>query len=186
MTIAQFPTYSVDKWEIVGQSGGLFLKQLDKSTGVNVFRGVNSLVIDDKGRLAIPARYREDLLEESAPQLVVTIDTESTCLLIYPCSQWEIIEKKIEALPSFNPAARRIQRLLIGHATETALDSNGRILLPQALRDYAKLSKNVMLIGQGKKFELWDEQAWQTHREQWLSDSLVSGSVPAELETISL
>ena len=186
LTIAQFPTYSVDKWEIVGQSGGLFLKQLDKSTGVNVFRGVNSLVIDDKGRLAIPARYREDLLEESAPQLVVTIDTESTCLLIYPCSQWEIIEKKIEALPSFNPAARRIQRLLIGHATETALDSNGRILLPQALRDYAKLSKNVMLIGQGKKFELWDEQHWLDCRKSWLEEATQVGELPADLLSLSL
>jgi MraZ protein len=151
-----------------------------------VFRGVNSLAIDDKGRMAIPARYREDLLEESAPHLIITIDTESTCLLLYPYSQWELIEKKIEALPSFNPAARRIQRLLIGHATETALDNNGRILLPQALRDYAKLTKNVVLIGQGKKFELWDEQHWLDCRQGWLEEATQVGELPPDLLSLSL
>lgn len=169
---------SVDKWGRVGQSG--------QQLGDYVFRGVNTLAIDDKGRVAIPARYREDLLEESAPQLVVTIETESACLLLYPYSQWEIIEKKIEALPSFNPAARRIQRLLIGHATETALDSHGRILLPQPLRDYAKLSKNVRLIGQGKKFELWDEEHWLASREVWLNEAVQMNELPEELRGLSL
>ncbi len=151
-----------------------------------MFRGVNSLTIDDKGRMAIPTRYREDLLEESSPHLIITIDTESTCLLLYPYSQWEIIEKKIEALPSFNPAARRIQRLLIGHATETALDNNGRILLPQPLRDYASLTKNVMLIGQGKKFELWDEQQWLAHRQDWLKEATQMGDLPPDMLSLSL
>jgi MraZ protein len=151
-----------------------------------VFRGVNSLTIDEKGRIAVPSRYREDLLEESAPHLVATIDTESTCLLLYPYTQWEIIEKKIEALPSFNPAARRIQRLLIGHATETALDSNGRILLPQALREYAKLTKNVVLIGQGKKFELWDEASWLACRQEWLEETSQVGDLPPDLLALSL
>lgn len=151
-----------------------------------MFRGVNSLAIDDKGRMAIPARYREDLLEESSPHLIITIDTESTCLLLYPYSQWELIEKKIEALPSFNPAARRIQRLLIGHATETTLDNNGRILLPQPLREYANLTKNVVLIGQGKKFELWDEQQWLTSRQDWLKEATQVGQLPPDLLSLSL
>lgn len=151
-----------------------------------MFRGVSNLTIDDKGRMAVPSRYREDLLEESSPHLVITIDTESACLLLYPYSQWEIIEKKIEALPSFNPAARRIQRLLIGHATETALDNNGRILLPQSLRDYANLTKNVVLIGQGKKFELWDEQYWLNSRQVWLEESPKIGELPSDLLSLSL
>lgn len=151
-----------------------------------MFRGVNSLAIDDKGRMAIPARYREDLLEESSPHLIITIDTESTCLLLYPFSQWELIEKKIEALPSFNPAARRIQRLLIGHATEIALDNNGRILLPQPLRDYAGLTKNAVLIGQGKKFELWDEQQWLASRQDWLKEATQVGELPPDLLSLSL
>jgi len=120
-----------------------------------VFRGVNGINIDVKGRIAIPTRYRERL-QESRSCVVLTIDTEEKCLLLYPLTAWEDIEAKLAQLPSFNPAARRIQRLLIGHATEAELDSHGRILLPPLLREYAGLSKHAMLVGQGKKFELWD------------------------------
>ena len=155
-------------------------------SGENVFRGIHTINLDDKGRMAVPARFRAQLDAMGDAHLVLTIDTESPCLLLYPLAQWELIEQKLQALPSFNEVTRRIQRLLIGHATEIEPDSQGRILVPPLLREHANLGKRITLIGQGKKFELWDEQAWQTHREQWLSDSLVSGSVPAELETISL
>lgn len=151
-----------------------------------VFRGVNAIQLDDKGRLAIPTRYRERL-QESDGILVATIETESRCLLLYPLPDWEKIESKLEALPSFNRAARRIQRLLIGHATELELDTSGRVLLPQTLRDYASLQKSVILLGQGKKFELWDENTWQQSREVWLQESLdTGGEVPNELEYLSL
>ena len=118
----------------------------------------------------LPARYRERLLEICQGQLVVTIDTDQPCLLIYPLSEWESIEEKIEALPSFNPTTRRIQRLLIGHATEVEVDANGRMLLSTPLREYARLGKKVVLIGQGKKFELWDEALWNERMESWLDD----------------
>ncbi len=87
--------------------------------------------------------------------LVATIDTDEPCLLIYPLDEWTIIQQKIEALPSFHPMTRRIQRLLIGHATDLELDANGRIVVPPLLRDYAGLQKQSILLGQGKKFELW-------------------------------
>ena len=119
----------------------------------------------------LPARYRERLLEICQSQLVVTIDTDQPCLLIYPLPEWEAIEEKIEALPSFNPTTRRIQRLLIGHATEVEVDANGRMLLSTPLREYARLGKKVVLIGQGKKFELWDEALWNERMEAWLGDS---------------
>jgi len=152
-----------------------------------VFRGVNQIQLDEKGRLAMPMRYRETLQTESEGSLVATIDTEVRCLLIYPLPDWEKIEAKIESLPSFNRAARRIQRLLIGHATELELDGSGRILLPQVLREYASLKKSVVLLGQGKKFELWDETEWQKAREGWLEDGLdLGGSLPPELEHLSL
>ena len=99
-----------------------------------MYRGINAINVDEKGRIALPTRYRDDLFT-----VVVTIDTEEKCLLMYPLEDWEEIEAKIEALPSFNQAARRVQRLLIGHATELSLDNNGRIVLPQLLRDYAGL-----------------------------------------------
>lgn len=152
-----------------------------------MFRGINAVLLDAKGRIAMPARYREQLQQGDVSQLVITIDTESPCLLLYPLSEWEIIEQKLQALPSFNQAARRIQRLLIGHATELELDGSGRILLPPLLREYAKLDKRVMLVGQGKKFELWDEQQWQLGRTNWLAEATSSGAeLPADLMNLSL
>lgn len=152
-----------------------------------MFRGVNGINIDAKGRIAMPTRYRDQLLAESNGHVVMTIDTEEKCLLLYPLNAWEEIENKLAALPSFNPAARRIQRLLIGHATESELDSNGRILLPPLLREYAGLNKRIMLVGQGKKFELWDEEHWQMRRGQWLEEeSNDVASLPDEVKTLSL
>jgi len=128
------------------------------------------LSLDAKGRIVLPARYRERLAEICNSQLIVTIDTDQPCLLIYPLNEWELIEEKIEALPSFNPTTRRIQRLLIGHATDVEVDGNGRTLLSTPLREYAKLGRKVVLIGQGKKFELWDEDLWTQSMEEWLGD----------------
>ncbi len=152
-----------------------------------MFRGVNGINIDVKGRIVVPTRYRERL-QESRSCIVLTIDTEEKCLLLYPLTAWEDIENKLAQLPSFNPAARRIQRLLIGHATEVELDSHGRILLPPLLREYAGLSKRAMLVGQGKKFELWDETQWQTRRDQWLSEesSDAEAGLPDEVKKLSL
>ncbi|MCD6045762.1 MAG: mraZ, partial [Gammaproteobacteria bacterium] len=136
-----------------------------------MFRGITAVSLDVKGRLAMPARQRDLLLEtDDKAQLVVTIDTQSACLLLYPLEEWEIIERKLEALPSFNPATRRLQRLLIGHASEVEMDNQGRILIPQLLRDYAKLDKRVMVVGQGQKFELWSDTLWDAQREIWLEE----------------
>ena len=133
----------------------------------------------------LPARYREHLPGICQSQLVVTIDTDQPCLLIYPLPEWELIEEKIEALPSFNATTRRIQRLLIGHATEIEDDANGRMLLPTPLRDYAQLGKKVVLIGQGKKFELWDEKLWAERMDTWLGDG-GDDELPAALAELTL
>jgi MraZ protein len=152
---------------------------------VQKFRGVSNLSLDAKGRIVLPARYRERLLEICHSQLIVTIDTDQPCLLIYPQPEWELIEEKIEALPSFNPTTRRIQRLLIGHATEVEVDANGRMLLATPLREYAQLGKKVVLIGQGKKFELWDEVLWSDRMESWLNESN-DGETPEALAELTL
>lgn len=153
-----------------------------------MFRGINVITMDSKGRLAVPTRYREALtLTDSSSPLVVTIDTEETCLLLYKSSEWQIIEDKLQTLPSFNPVARRIQRLLIGHATDVELDSNGRILLPPLLREYAHLDKRVVFIGQGNKFEIWDETLWQSQRALWLAEETSKEKgLPDEMKTFSL
>ncbi len=135
----------------------------------------------------MPTRYRDVLLQSGNHRLVMTIDTDSPCLLLYPIQEWEIIEQKIQALPSFNKAARRIQRLLIGHATEIDMDNSGRLLVPQLLRDYADLEKNIMLIGQSKKFELWDDKKWHKNREAWLKEEEHNNDeLPAELQNLAL
>lgn len=153
-----------------------------------MFRGINGINIDAKGRIAMPTRYRERLQLDSHNNVVVTIDTEEKCLLIYPAPEWDELEKKLAALPSFQPAARRIQRLLIGHATDIEMDGQGRILLPPLLRDYAGLDKTAVLVGQGKKFELWDEAHWESRRSLWLQEESKSGEsgLPEELKSISL
>jgi len=163
---------SVTLWHINGLS-------------VHKFRGVSNLSLDAKGRIVLPARYRERLLEICQSQLIVTIDTDQPCLLIYPLPEWELIEEKIESLPSFNPTTRRIQRLLIGHATEVEVDTNGRMLLSNPLREYARLGKKVVLIGQGKKFELWDELLWAERMQTWLGDGN-SDEMPAALTELTL
>lgn len=150
-----------------------------------MFRGVNHVNLDAKGRLAIPTRYREQLVELCQGEMVVTIDTEERCLLIYPQPAWEDIQRKVEALPSFNVAARRVQRLLIGHATDIALDGSGRILLTPPLREYAELDKKTVLLGQGNKLELWSEEIWSERRDAWLGDS-TELDVPEELRSLSL
>jgi MraZ protein len=152
-----------------------------------VFRGVNGINIDVKGRMVMPTRYRDRLQQDSHGTVVLTIDTEERCLLLYPVSAWEEIESKLAALPSFNSAARRIQRLLIGHATETEIDSHGRILLPALLREYAGLTKSAMLVGQGKKFEVWDEKHWNDRRTVWLDEeSGENTDLPEEVKSLSL
>lgn len=152
-----------------------------------MFRGISAMHVDEKGRIAIPSRYRELLREQFHSQLVATIDTEETCLLIYPLSEWTPIQQKVESLPAFNPIARRIQRLLIGYATDLDMDSHGRILIPPLLREYAKLAKGSILVGQGKKFELWDEGLWNERRDHWLNEGFKGDKeLPPEMQSLSL
>ena len=151
-----------------------------------MFRGVQQIAMDAKGRLAMPARQREPLLSASAGQVVVTIDTQVTCLVIYPLPEWERIEKDIQNLPTLKPAVKRFQRLVLGYATDLELDGNGRLLLPQSLRDHAKLDKHVVLVGQGNKMELWSEELWMAERDRALLDSGPGAELPDELMALTL
>jgi|TARA_Y100001951_G_scaffold19865_2_gene14930 MraZ protein len=138
--------------------------------------------MDAKGRMAIPAKVRDTLASICDGRLVVTAHTEERCLLVYPEPQWADLQPKIEALPNIHRKARRMQRLLLGYATPLELDGNGRVLLPQTLRDYAGLEKKLMLIGQGKKLELWSEAGWYDELETGDDDV----SMPDEVLSLSL
>lgn len=152
-----------------------------------MFRGIHALHLDSKGRVTVPTCYRDTLVKNCASRLVITIDVEDSCLLVYPACEWEVIEQKLISLPSFDKAVRRIQRLLIGYATDETMDAQGRILIPPLLRDHSKLKKNVVFVGQGKKFELWDEAFWQNARGHWLQEVLPSSeALPEGMRTLAL
>lgn len=150
-----------------------------------MFRGLNQVSLDDKGRLAIPVRYRDALAAMADGELVATVDLDR-CLLLYPRSHWEEIESQLVALPSLQPDTRAIQRMLLGYASDMQMDAHGRILLPTALRDYAELGRRVVLIGQGKKFEIWSEERWARVEQQWTAGVGMSPKGSDALESISL
>lgn len=150
-----------------------------------MFRGANKVTLDAKGRMVMPTRYRDRIHERSQGRLVVTVDRDQ-CLLMYPLPDWDEIERKLMKLPSLNAQARRLQRLMVGHATDLELDGHGRILLPPKLREFASLTRQGVLIGQGNRFELWDEARWNERRDEWLKGEEPAADLPAELETLSL
>jgi MraZ protein len=147
------------------------------------FRGVTHLALDTKGRLAIPARHREALAGSGAPGSLVLTADPSHCLLLYPRAAWEPIQARLMALSSFNAQIRGLQRLLVGHADDVDIDAAGRILVPPSLRQYASLEHRVVLVGQGRKFELWDEAKWQDETSRIAT---FDGALPAELDGFSL
>lgn len=150
-----------------------------------MFRGVSEINLDDKGRLAIPTKYRVELAECCESQLVVTVGLDR-CLLLYPFPEFEEIERKLVKLPSLNSQAKRLQRLLLGHATECELDGQGRFLIPEPLRRFASLQKKVAMVGQGNKFEIWDDETWSQARELWIEvERNNTEGLSPELESLS-
>jgi MraZ protein len=125
-----------------------------------MFRGLTKVTIDEKGRMVMPTRYREQLVERAQGRVVVTVDSKDHCLLIYSLPEWEQTEARLMSLPGLNPQARRLQRLMVGHADDLELDGHGRILLSPELRKYASLERHGVLVGMGAKFELWSESSW--------------------------
>jgi MraZ protein len=152
-----------------------------------VFRGCTKLSLDDKGRMAVPSRYRDRLLGLSDGALILTLNPLDRSLWLYPLPEWEIIETKLAALSDFEKQGRRAKQMMRGYATDCQLDGQGRILLPTELREYSGITKHVMLLGQGNKFELWDEGTWQKLREEWLSEVGNESAEPADsLKSLSL
>jgi MraZ protein len=152
-----------------------------------VFRGLSSLSIDSKGRLAVPSRYRERLAGLAAGAVVLTLSPLDHSLWLYPLPEWELIEAKLAALSDFETQSRRTKQMMRGYASDCQLDGQGRILIPQELRDYAGLEKDVILLGQGNKFEIWNAAVWAEQRDQWLQAVGSEGDEPPEaLRSLSL
>lgn len=142
--------------------------------------------VDAKGRLALPARYRERLRETAEGALVVTLNPRDLCLWLYPLPEWELIDAKLATLPDFDKPTRRIKQMMRGYAYDCDLDSQGRILISQELRSIARIDKKVALIGQGNKFEVWDEDTWTRARDEWIADIDNKDGEPSQaLESLS-
>ena len=150
-----------------------------------MFRGAAKVTLDDKGRMVMPTRYRDQIVAEAQGKLVVTVDRDQ-CLLIYPFPEWEQVERKLMSLPTLHPQARRLQRLMVGYATELELDGHFRFLLPPELREVAKLERHGMLVGQGNRIELWDEVRWTERRDQWLKSEEAATDLQSELDSLTL
>jgi MraZ protein len=157
-----------------------------------MFRGESPVALDGKGRLAVPTKYREVLAQHCGGRLVVTLDPHSGCLLLYPFPDWEPIERKLNALPSFHPLSRGLARILVGTATDLDMDSAGRILVPATLRERARLEKDVVLVGQGNKFEIWNAADWNKQLDAApelptkLGEAMRNGEIPEGLKDFSL
>jgi MraZ protein len=124
-----------------------------------MFRGRSTHLIDSKGRVSIPTRFRDLLKTNGDPRLIVT--NMEQCLAAYPYKEWEEVEAKIGQLSQVDRDIRSFKRFFVSGACECNLDSQGRILIPPPLRDYATLEKEVILAGQLKYFEIWDKAKFE-------------------------
>ncbi len=147
-----------------------------------MLQGASQLSLDEKGRLTVPTRYRGALL--SGERAVVLTAHPDGCLLLYPRLSWEPVSQQVQQFSSFDPQSRWWQRLLVGFAEELELDAQGRILVSPTLRKFAGLKKDVMLVGQGNRFEIWDVASWEEKLQLALPQA--SSSPPPGTEKFSL
>ena len=148
-----------------------------------VFQGANQINLDAKGRMAVPTRAREPLTQGGTVKLVLTAHPDS-CLLLYPAPAWEPIRAQVMSFPSLDRQASLWKRLLVGFAQEVEPDSAGRLLIPPELRDFAHITRQVMFVGQGTHFEIWDLEAWKSQLESLRSGG--SPTLPPGMENFSL
>ena len=152
-----------------------------------MFRGFSTVSIDSKGRMAVPSRFRERLAGPAEGSLVLTLNPLDYCLWMYPLNDWELIEEKLAGLSDFDKQSRRTKQMMRGYASDCQLDAQGRILIPLELRDYARLQKQAVILGQGNKFEIWNQESWEEQRDLWLSRLDDGDGEPSEaLKSLSL
>ncbi len=144
-----------------------------------MFRGRFEHTVDAKGRLSVPVKFRDLLAETGDTRLVVT--TYDGCLIAYPYAEWEILEERIAGLSEFKQETRVFLRFFYSSAADCPIDRLGRVLIPQPLRDYAKLEKEVVLVGAFKQFEIWNKSTWDA------AEAVVSkDEISAMLERLGL
>ena len=147
-----------------------------------MFQGTTELTLDAKGRLAVPTKHRDALT--SGGQGVVLTAHPDGCLLLYTHPAWEPISARMQSLTAFNEQARWWNRLLVGHAEELLLDAQGRILVSPTLRKFASMTRDVMCVGQGSHFELWDVATWEEKRSK--AQTLAATNPPPGTDNFTL
>lgn len=152
--------------------------------------GFNTISLDVKGRISIPARYREDLKLKNLSKVVITKDPQYPSLKLYPEDEWEHISNKLQSLQGLDPIVRNIQWTILGNAYETEIDVNGRMLIrvPSDLQEYAEITgqKQIALVGMGKKFEIWNINSWEMRQTGGsLSTEILDVVLPESIKTMS-
>ena len=163
----------------------------EKSLYILLMFGFNTPSMDSKGRIAIPARYRNDFRTNNQNTIVITKDPQYPSLKIYPELEWNSISNKLQSLQSLDPIVRNLQWTILGNAYQTDIDIEGRMLLriPSDLQSYAEINnqKQVALIGMGKKFEIWNTQNWEMRQIGGsLSTEILDVVLPESIKEMSL
>jgi MraZ protein len=148
-----------------------------------VFQGATQINLDAKGRMSVPTKARDPLTQGGTVKLVLTAHPEG-CLLLYPAPAWEPIRAKVMAFPSLDRQSNAWKRLLVGFAEDVEPDGAGRLLISPVLRDYAHITRQVMFVGQGSHFEVWDLEAWKAGLEGIKSGG--APNLPPGMENFSL
>jgi MraZ protein len=152
--------------------------------------GFNTVSLDKKGRLAIPAKYRSHLINNSETKIIITKDPQYPSLKVYPESQWHEISNKLESLQGLDPIVRNLQWTILGNASVLEFDPSNRmlVLIPSDLRKYADLSdqKQISLIGMGNKFEIWNINNWEMRQTGGsLSTEILDVVLPDSIKSMS-
>mgnify|MGYP001158751889 FL=1 len=152
--------------------------------------GFNSLSMDAKGRIAIPARYRNDFRNQNLNALVITKDPQYPSLKIYSDKEWEKISKKLQSLQGLDPIVRNLQWTILGNAYETEIDVEGRMLvrIPSDLQEYSEITdqKQIALVGMGNKFEVWNINNWEMRQTGGsLSTEILDVVLPESIKEMS-
>ena len=150
-----------------------------KNLGViNMFIGEYQHIIDDKSRVIMPSKFREDL----GYNFIMTKGLDN-CLFVYPKEEWTALEEKLRKLPLTNKDARAFVRFFFAGATECTLDKQGRILIPSNLREHAKLNKEAVIIGVSTRIEIWDKDEWDIYNAD---DSLSYESIAEKMAELGI
>lgn len=130
-----------------------------------MFRGIFHNSMDDKGRLSIPSRLREQIKSGHETPLVLTLGFDQ-CLFLYPMDAWKKIEDQLSSLNSLNPEVRQFQRMILGNSDEVEIDQQGRIMISPVLRKEAGLTKGIVIAGMLQRIEIWDKQRYEGYHTQ--------------------